>query len=294
MSWTPPAEDCTCESAKPHRRHAGPALKRSTGPVVPASSIRRSRVRLMAEYLRRSGPMGPGSGRHQRMAVLRHRRPRGSIDPSPRDQAKELETLIYHHIGWPSVDGLARAALRWAARSMLAFSSAWPEDPYEPILLMFDRGGAWTTEAGFIDLGASRSPVRRHLARPSLAPPSADGAALRRNTWRDHWDRTGAPRRSCSRRSGRAVTWADLTDAQWAVREPLLPRGKRRGCPPKWTKRQLIDGIRWRTRVGAPWRDVRRVMGTGTRSMGCYAAGSAMVRVLRSCSRCRPGPMRPG
>ncbi|MEV4709398.1 IS5 family transposase [Actinoplanes sp. NPDC049316] len=26
--------------------------------------------------------------------------------------------------------------------------------------------------------------------------------------------------------------------------------------PPKWEKRQLIDGIRWRIRIGAPWRDV--------------------------------------
>ena len=49
---------------------------------------------------------------------------------------------------------------------------------------------------------------------------------------------------------------ADLSDAQWAVLEPLLPRGKKPGRPPEWTKRQLIDGIRWRTRAGAPWRDV--------------------------------------
>ena len=49
---------------------------------------------------------------------------------------------------------------------------------------------------------------------------------------------------------------ADLSDAQWAVLEPLLPIGKKPGRPPKWTKRQLIDGIRWRARVGAPWRDV--------------------------------------
>ncbi len=49
---------------------------------------------------------------------------------------------------------------------------------------------------------------------------------------------------------------ADLTDAQWAVLEPLLPRGKKPGRPPERTKRQLIDGIRWRTRTGAPWRDV--------------------------------------
>ena len=49
---------------------------------------------------------------------------------------------------------------------------------------------------------------------------------------------------------------ADLTDAQWAVLEPLLPKGTKSGRPPKWSKRQLIDGIRWRVRVGAPWRDV--------------------------------------
>ena len=49
---------------------------------------------------------------------------------------------------------------------------------------------------------------------------------------------------------------ADLTDAQWAVLEPLLPRGKKPGRPPAWAKRQLINGIRWRTRAGAPWRDV--------------------------------------
>ena len=49
---------------------------------------------------------------------------------------------------------------------------------------------------------------------------------------------------------------ADLTDAQWAVLEPLLPVGRKPGRPPKWTKRQLINGIRWRVRVGSPWRDI--------------------------------------
>jgi transposase len=48
----------------------------------------------------------------------------------------------------------------------------------------------------------------------------------------------------------------DLTDAEWRVLEPLLPAPSRRGRPPKWTKRQLINGIRWRTRAGVPWRDV--------------------------------------
>ena len=48
----------------------------------------------------------------------------------------------------------------------------------------------------------------------------------------------------------------DLTDGQWALLEPLLPKPKKPGRPPKWSKRQLIDGIRWRVRAGAPWRDV--------------------------------------
>jgi len=54
---------------------------------------------------------------------------------------------------------------------------------------------------------------------------------------------------------------ADLTDAQWAMLEPLLPPRTKAGRPPKWTKRQLIDGIRWQVRAGAPWRDVPPVYG---------------------------------
>ncbi|MFB9717414.1 transposase [Planobispora longispora] len=48
----------------------------------------------------------------------------------------------------------------------------------------------------------------------------------------------------------------DLTDAQWAVLQPLLPAPTRSGRPPLFSERQLIGGIRWRARVGAPWRDV--------------------------------------
>jgi transposase len=51
----------------------------------------------------------------------------------------------------------------------------------------------------------------------------------------------------------------DLTDAQWAVLEPVLPVGSGRGRPPKWALREIIDGIRWRVRTGVPWRDVPAV-----------------------------------
>ncbi|MFI1330988.1 IS5 family transposase [Streptomyces sp. NPDC020845] len=53
---------------------------------------------------------------------------------------------------------------------------------------------------------------------------------------------------------GRAPS--DLTSDQWARLEPLLPQGTKPGRPRGWTRRQLIDGTRWRTRTGAPWRDV--------------------------------------
>ncbi|WP_220185783.1 transposase [Nocardia africana] len=40
--------------------------------------------------------------------------------------------------------------------------------------------------------------------------------------------------------------------------EPLPPRNKKAGRPPQWTKRQLIDGLRVRSR----WRDVPGVYGS--------------------------------
>ena len=48
----------------------------------------------------------------------------------------------------------------------------------------------------------------------------------------------------------------DLSEVQWARLEPLLPARDGAGRPPIWSKRQLIDGIRWRIRAGVPWRDV--------------------------------------
>ncbi|GIH62799.1 transposase [Microbispora siamensis] len=67
----------------------------------------------------------------------------------------------------------------------------------------------------------------------------------------------------------------DLTDAQWAVLEPLLPAPKRSGRPSLFSKRQLIDGIRWRVRSGAPWRDVP----------DCYGSWSAVYALFRRYQR---------
>lgn len=62
----------------------------------------------------------------------------------------------------------------------------------------------------------------------------------------------------------------DLTDEQWAALEPLLPAPLRPGRPSLWSRRQLIDGIRWRVRTGAPWRDIPAVYGSWAAAYGLF------------------------
>jgi hypothetical protein len=127
---------------------------------------RRSRVRLLAEYLRRAALWAQALDVTDEWPFFDIA---GHVDPSihvPAHQAKDLEVLIDRGVGWDSVKTASRAALRWAA--LLDVGSPLPpslEDPFEPLLLMFDRGGGWTIEADFIDV---------------------DGAALRQQTWLDH------------------------------------------------------------------------------------------------------------
>jgi transposase len=84
---------------------------------------------------------------------------------------------------------------------------------------------------------------------------------------------------------------ADLTDAQWTVLEPLLPVGKKPGRPPKWTRRQLIDGIRWRVRAGAPWRDVPPAYGSWQAIYGLFRRWQRAGVWQPSWPSCKPVPM---
>jgi transposase len=61
----------------------------------------------------------------------------------------------------------------------------------------------------------------------------------------------------------------DLSDAQWRL-EPLLPAMSALGRPPTWSRRQLINGIRWRIRTGAPWRDVPERYGSWQSVYGLF------------------------
>src|SRR3954451_19835355 len=51
------------------------------------------------------------------------------------------------------------------------------------------------------------------------------------------------------------ATRQEITDEQWAVLAPLFPSPKGRGRPPM-DMRTTVEGIAWRFRTGAPWRDL--------------------------------------
>lgn len=51
----------------------------------------------------------------------------------------------------------------------------------------------------------------------------------------------------------------DLTDEQWALIEPVLPEPKRRADGkgrPRRDPRDILNGILWVLRTGAPWKDL--------------------------------------
>lgn len=48
---------------------------------------------------------------------------------------------------------------------------------------------------------------------------------------------------------------SSLTDEEWVIIEPLLPK-KKRTKPPKWTKREILDGVLYQLKNGCNWCDL--------------------------------------
>jgi transposase len=57
----------------------------------------------------------------------------------------------------------------------------------------------------------------------------------------------------------------ELSDAEWGIIDPLLPR-KSRGVP-RVEDRRVLNGIFWRLRTGSPWADIPERYGPATT---CY------------------------
>jgi len=48
---------------------------------------------------------------------------------------------------------------------------------------------------------------------------------------------------------------SSMSDEEWSIVEPLLPK-KKLTCPPKWTKRQILDAIFYQLKNGCNWGDL--------------------------------------
>ena len=86
----------------------------------------------------------------------------------------------------------------------------------------------------------------------------------------------------------------DLTDAQWALIEPLMPSTNGKRSRPFRDHRPLVDGIIYRFRTGCPWRDVPERYGSWRAIWRRHspAVGSWELRTRSWCA-CSRRPTRP-
>ena len=75
----------------------------------------------------------------------------------------------------------------------------------------------------------------------------------------------------------------NLTDEEWAVLGPLLPpeRSGKVGNPYR-PHREVLNGIFWILRTGAPWRDLPERYGPWTTVYDRFPAGGAPICFRRS------------
>ncbi len=94
----------------------------------------------------------------------------------------------------------------------------------------------------------------------------------------------------------------ELTDAQWAIIKPLIPTPRRRkdGRGRPWRNpREVLGGILWVLRTGAPWNDLpERYPPYQTCHRRFQRSGAGRARRLGSLSlrsgNWQPTPSKPG
>ncbi|GAA2488116.1 hypothetical protein [Streptomyces gobitricini] len=112
----------------------------------------RSRALLMREYLRRAAQWARAYGAEDAWPFFDIAE---CVDPSITLDAAisaELEEYIRRHVGTPSIQKVCRGVVHWAAvRATTQVELPDIPDMYEPLLLMFERGGGYAI-GQFIDL----------------------------------------------------------------------------------------------------------------------------------------------
>lgn len=133
---------------------------------------RSARMRLMREFLRRSAWWAQQFGAPSAWPfydMADYVAPGVTV---AEDLRIRLEELIRTQVGWPAAAVVCRAAVHWAAVLDAGVRPDGGEDPYEPLLLFFERGGLFTTESGFIEV--SGGSVRRRSWQEYLDSKPAD------------------------------------------------------------------------------------------------------------------------
>jgi hypothetical protein len=142
---------------------------------------RASRGRLTQEYLGRTARWAQALGE-----PVQYRWPFAdlakAVDPSKEVSPAQLEALarsardVFHVV---ALQRAAESALYWAALGDLP-KEQFPEfdDPYEPLLLLFERGGGFRIDNGFIELGYVSVPYRPLTHRAEQPPMAIDEATL--------------------------------------------------------------------------------------------------------------------
>ncbi|MFF8831884.1 hypothetical protein [Streptomyces sp. NPDC015131] len=141
----------------------------------------RSRALLMREYLRRAAHWARAYGAE---GVWPFFDIAEYVDPSSialdGEVSAELEEYIHRRVGTPSIRRVCRGAVHWAAvRTQTKVRLPDVPDMYEPLLLMFERGGGYSI-GQFIDLDGVALPqgsLDQHLsASPflTLQPATLD------------------------------------------------------------------------------------------------------------------------
>ena len=142
---------------------------------------RASRGRLTQEYLGRTARWAQVLG-----APAQNRWPFSdlakAVDPSTAADPAQLQELVRSAGVYFTVEALRRAAesaLYWAALGDLP-KERYPEldDPYEPLLLLFERGGGFRIDNGFIELGYVSVPYKSLAERAAQPPLAIDEATL--------------------------------------------------------------------------------------------------------------------
>ncbi|MFD0524977.1 hypothetical protein [Paractinoplanes durhamensis] len=126
-----------------------------------------SKAALLGEYFRRAAAYDCGSRTPFFDIAL-------CVDPSIRAAQQYVDSVVegVHPQGRSAITTVAPFMLHWAAlRADPSFVMPLePADPFEPLILMFERDGGFHTENGEVNLEYRAVPMRRWRERSGAAP----------------------------------------------------------------------------------------------------------------------------